>query len=225
MESKIANLINLINPKSFKGFVKNFMLLSGALYFVGKDISTDLSSLATLPNLRSWLIIKIVIVYIALYFIFYKVFKYILRYFFHSRLRDKIRKEINEFVAKITFEEKRNVLMITDDISNWIYKYLVKMGLITSNDLSEKVVLNQSENEDLFNEIVEDQYSWILVILHSLITTIVVFKFYDWWFISLMLLAIIVMVISVFGMIYVLLHLEILETIRKNLLRRSSKLM
>ena len=72
MESKIANLINLINPKSFKGFVKNFMLLSGALYFVGKDISTDLSSLATLPNLRSWLIIKIVIVYIALYFIFYK---------------------------------------------------------------------------------------------------------------------------------------------------------
>lgn len=221
----ISSLAKFINPRSFKKFVKNFMLLSGSLFIVGINISFELESIFTDQNLRTLVLIKIIVAYGLLYFFFYKILKYFLRYFFHSKLRDKIRKERDEFLNQISIEDKKSVSLLTDDLSKMIFKYLVKMGLITSNDLTVPLKINQTEKEDLFNEIVEDQYSWILLILHSLITTIIVFKFYAWWFILLMVLAIIVMMVSVFIMIYVLLHLEILEIIRKKLVRHSSQLM
>jgi hypothetical protein len=40
-----------------------------------------------------------------------------------------------------------------------IFNYLIKVGLVKSNNLSQPIKINDSENEYLFNEILADQNS------------------------------------------------------------------
>lgn len=221
----LSRLKRLISIKKLKTALKHSMLTAGVIFIIGFDPLKNYDQIIQDPKGRSWLLVGAVLLYWLIYFIFYKVLKLILRYFFHSRLREKVRYERDQLLNDYSFTNKRNTYLLTTDMSAYYYKYFMKMGLITTNDISIPLTITLSQKEELFNEVLEDQYSWILLIFHSLITTIVVFNFYAWWFIAIMILAIAVMLFFVIIMVYILMHLESLELIRRRLLKQSINLM
>lgn len=208
-----------------KSIIKNSFILTGVFYFnENKQIKDFIFFLKDLEA-RSWELLYAILTYTAIYVFFYLILKLVLRYFFHSKLRDKFRSERDEFLKKSSYKDKKETHLLHVKISSKVYKYFIKMGLITTSDLSSPVKINSSEKEDMFNEILEDQYSWILIIFHSTITTIVVFNFYSWWFILGMVLALVFMLLTVFGTVLIMMNLESLESIRKQLIKHSVKLM
>lgn len=221
----LSRIKRLIIPKRIKVATMHFMLTAGVIFIIGFDPFKNYDLIIQDPKGRSWLLVGSVFLYWLIYFIFYKVLKLVLRYFFHSRLREKVRNERNQLLNDYSFTNKKYTYLFTTEMSTFYYKYFMKMGLITTNDLSVPLTVTLSKKEDMFNEVLEDQYSWILLIFHSLITTIVVFNFYAWWFIAIMILAIVVMLFFVIIMVYLLMHFESLELIRRQLLKQSNNLM
>lgn len=220
-----AQIRKLISVKRLKAIAKQSMLTAGVIFIIGFEPLKNFDQIIQDPKGRSWLLLASIILYVLIYFIFYKVLKLVLRYFFHSRLREKVRNERNKLSSDHSFTSKKNSYLLTTEMSAYYYKYFMKMGLITTNDLNVPLTITLSQKENLFNEVLEDQYSWILLIFHSLITTIVVFNFYAWWFIAIMLLAIAVMLFFVIITVYILMHMETLELIRRQLLKQFNNLM
>jgi len=226
MKLDLSNhLRKLVSVKRFKAIVIQSMLTAGVIFILGFNPLINYDQIIQDPKGRSWLLLVFILLYGLIYFIFYKGLKLVLRYFFHSKLREKVRNERNQLLNNFSYTDKKAWYKLSTEISILFYKYFLKMGLITTRDLNIPFKIDVSEKEDLFNEILEDQYSWILIIFHSLITTIVVFNFYAWWFIVIMILAILIMLFFVFVTVYILMNLEVLEVIRRQLLKQSINLM
>lgn len=215
----------LVSVRKIKGIVMQSMLMAGVIFIIGFNPIKNYDQIIQDPKGRSWLLLVSILLYASIYLIFHKGLKLVLRYFFHSKLREKVRNERNQLLRNITYSDKKDSYLFSVEISMYFYKYFLKMGLITTNDLKTPFAISVSQKEDFFNEILEDQYSWILLIFHSLITTIIVFNFYSWWFIVIMILAIVIMLFFVFVTVYILMNLEYLELIRKQLLKQSINLM
>ncbi len=225
MKFDISQIRKLISVKNIKAIAIQSMLTAGVIFIIGFNPIKNYDQIIQDPKGRSWLLLAFILLYGFIYFIFYKVLGLALRYFFHSKLREKVRNERNQLLNNITYADKKDSYLFSTKISIFFYKYFIKMGLITTSDLNTPFTINVCQKEDLFNEILEDQYSWILLIFHSLVTTIVVFNFYSLWFILLMILAILVMLFFVFITVCILMNLEYIEVIRKQLLRQSVNLM
>lgn len=226
MKSELSRrLKKLVSIKKIKISIKLSMLAAGVIFIIGFNPFMNYELFIQDPKGRSLLLLGVFLLFWFLNFVFYKLFKLILRYFFHSRLREKVKRERDHLSNDRSFTNRKNIYFLTTEIATFYYKYFLKMGLITTNDLSKPLMITLSQKEELFNEILEDQYSWILIIFHSLITTVVVFNFYAWWFIAAMIFAIAVMLFFVIITVYILMHLESLELIRRQLMKQSINLM
>lgn len=218
-------LIKVFNLGRVKSILMHFMLVSGVFYLIDNKLDWNLSNFKNLNTERTIILVEFLFFYWLIYFVFYKGLKYILRYFFHSKLRDRVKRKRNQYLEGISQSDKKELVVLTDGMAEIYYQYFVKMGFITSSDISEPLEINNSEKEELFNKILEDIYSWFLLIFHSFITVLIVFQFYAWWFISLVGIIIVILILLIFFMVYFLMNLEILELVRKKLLKRSNSLM
>lgn len=203
----------------------NIMLISNVLFILNVTYSDLSHSLVDYDAFRSWLVIKVAILYGFFYLIFYKGVDLILRYFFHSRLRDKIRAKREDFLRNKNNNDVRDLVFVTNDISRLVYNYFVKMGLLPTSIYEEPTFLLEKEKEDVFNFVLKDMYSWIALIIHTSVTAIFVFKFYAIWFMVILILALVFMLFAVITVVYLLMHWDVVEAVRKRLLRISGELM
>lgn len=211
--------------KRFKTFTKQSMLMISTFYIIGFNPINSYDELLKDPQSRSWTLIYAMLIYGLIYFIFYWMLNLLLRYLFHSKLRSVARAEREDTLTTSTFKDKKDSFLFTNNIASIIHKYIVSMGFIKTRDLQNSLILTVDQKEELFNKILEEQYSWVTLLFHSLITTLVVFKFYAWWFILLMIIAILVMLFFTILSVYLIINIDSIELVRKQLSKQSINLM
>lgn len=215
----------IFSLRNFKSAARSSLILIGIGYIFSVSEILSINKLLSNPEERSILLVKVIGLGLLIYFMFYVVIKFFLRLLFHSRLRNKVRENRDEFNAQINFQNKRDFVVNVRNVGELIYNYFIKFGLINSGELSTPLVLNNEQKEEVFNDILNDVYSWILLIFHTAVTVFIVWNYYSLWFIILISLALIFMLIVATTIVYVLMHLETLEYFRRDLISRSKKLM
>jgi ABC-type multidrug transport system fused ATPase/permease subunit len=220
---QLKELKSLITLENFKIVLKQSMLLSGVFFFINETLLLSWDSFVSDPKSRTVLVFKIILVYFGLILIFYSIPKLILRYFIHSKFRDRVINNREDFTTT-SFQEKKENILAGNEMGRHFFQHFMKLGLLNSSEITTPIILTKEQKEDLFNYALKDIYSWITLILHTGITLIIVFNFYSIWFISIFSLALILSILFAIVASFIILHLESLEYIRRDLVKRSKKI-
>jgi hypothetical protein len=198
------------------------MLISGVFYFFSAQQLFLIQTFFADPKSRTILLIEIIVIYFIIYLTFYPLLKLLLRYVFHYWLRDKLKPA--QTIHLETISDKKENIKIGEEIGKMLFLY-VKLGVINSKDFKGSISFTPEQKEELFNDALNDLYSWITLIIHTGITLLIVYNYYAIWFIILFLLVLVITVLLTVMSVFFILNLEELEYARRDLVKRSKTLM
>lgn len=221
----LMNYRKLFTAKNFQFALKQSMILSGVLYFFNTKNIISMTDFVSNPKSNTTLLLELIATYFSIIILFYALPKIVLRYFIHSKLRDKIRIARDEQVKNSSFTERKNDIVFASEIGKSTFQNVMKLGLLNSKDINQPIILSPIQKEEVFNFIMDDLYKWITLILHTGITLIVVYDYYSIWFIIVFVLAFMFSILFTVIMVFIILNLESLEYIRRDLVKRSKLLM
>lgn len=172
---------------------------------------------------RTTSIFTFIAIYVIIYFLIYVILKWPLRLIFHGKVKIKIQSARKEIEKKDKGEITKDLIDSFSRISRFFQKYLFKYGLIGSNDLNDPIVFEISEKEEGFNEAMNSMYKWILMIIHTVVLFIIVWKVYAWWFYAIMAVVFILSIFVTWALAFMILNIEVLELLRLKLLKENKK--
>lgn len=174
-------------------------------------------------DFRTYELLYFISVYILVWITIYKVLDIPLRLLFHGHVKKKVLSVRQQMNQKSALEKKRYILEFMSRITPFFNKYLFRYGILSSNDLNDPIDYSYLSKEKEFNEVLSVLYRWKLTIIHTLLVTIIVWKFYAVWFFAIILLVFIVSMIMSFSFTFLILNLDYLEPVRLQLLKENKK--
>lgn len=176
-------------------------------------------------NIRTIELIYFIVVFILIRFIIYNLLEIPLRLIFHGIVKNKVldmRKKINE-INKI--DRMKGTIELLSFVTPFFHKYLFRYGIISSNDLNEPIDFDFVTREKEFNDSMKLLYRWILTIIHTLLVSIIIWKFYAIWFFVAVVIIMLFSILAALLFTLLILNLDYLETIRLRLLKENKKTM
>ncbi len=221
----LLELRKILTLKNIRVVLKQSMILSCTVYFFNVQNLLSVDGIVSNPKTNTILLLKLIATYFLITAIFYLIPKLILRFFIHSKFRDKIRKERDEGLKNSSFGSKRRDLIIASEIGKGAYDNVMKLGLLDSKNFNEPLVFTYEQKEEVFNYALTDIYNWITLILHTGITLIIVYDYYNIWFILVLILALVVSIFIALSIVIFIFNIESFEYVRRDILRRCQQLM